>query len=77
MDTYEFTIIVPELDDALIDAVAGKCPDSGIGTREGTTFVDFDRPAQSLGSAIDSALDDLNGLGVQPIRVLIDVAQPA
>lgn len=77
METYEFTVIVPELDESTIDAIAGKCPDSGVGTRGGTTFIDFDRTAGSLGSAVDPALADLSGLGVQPIKVLIDVAQPA
>lgn len=75
MQTFEFTVIVPHLDDETIDAIAGRCPDSGVGTRKGTTFVDFDREAMSLGSAIDSAVADLEELGIKPVRVLIDMPQ--
>ena len=76
MKTYEFTVIVPDLDDYTIDAIAGGCPDSGVGTRESKTFIDFDRQADSLGQAIDSAVADLEALGIKPIRVLIDMPQP-
>ena len=76
MKTYSFTVIVADLDDETIDAIAGSCPDSGVGTRQATTFVDFDREADSLGTAIDSAVADLEALQVKPIRVLIDMPQP-
>jgi hypothetical protein len=76
MQAYEFTIVIPEIDDDIIDAIAGRCPDSGVGTCEGTTFVDFDREAKSLGDAIDSAVADLKKLGIRAIRVTIDMPQP-
>jgi len=76
MQIYEFTIIIPNVDDATIDAIAGRCPDSGVGTCEGETFVDFDREANSLGQAIDSAVADLETLGIHAIRVTIDMPQP-
>jgi hypothetical protein len=76
MQVYEFTIVIPEIDDDIIDSIAGRCPDSGVGTCEGTTFVDFDREAKSLGDAIDSAVADLKKLGIRAIRVTIDMPQP-
>lgn len=76
MRTYEFTIVTADIDDGLIDTLAGRCPDSGVGTCEGTTFVDFDREAKSLGEAVDSAVADLETLGITPIRVMIDMPQP-
>ena len=76
MQTYEFTIVIADVDEGTIDAIAGRCPDSGVGTCEGTTFVDFDRRAKSLGDAIDSAVADLEALGIHAIRVTIDMPQP-
>lgn len=75
MHTYEFTMIIPDVDDDMIDAIAGRCPDSGVGTLEGTTFIDFDREANSLGEAIDTAVADLDALGIKPFRVMIDMPQ--
>lgn len=75
MRTYEFTITIPDVDDETIDALAGRCPDSGVGTSEGRTFVDFDREANSLGEAIDSAVADLEALGIHPLRAMIDLPQ--
>jgi hypothetical protein len=75
--TSEFTVIIPDVDDDTIDAIAGKCPDSGVGTCEGTTFVEFDREAKSLGEAIDTAVADLETISIKPIRVVIDMPQPA
>ena len=75
MQTYEFTVIIPDVDDDMIDAIAGRCPDSGVGTCEGTTFIDFDREAKSLGEAIDTAVADLQALGIQPVRVMIEMPQ--
>ncbi len=76
MQSYEFTVIIPDADDNTIDAIAGKCPDSGVGTCEGTTFVEFDREANSLGEAIDTAVADLETISIKPIRVMIDMPQP-
>lgn len=74
MRTFEFTIVIPDVDD---DMIAGRCPDSGVGTCAAETFVDFDRNAKSLGEAVDSAIADLGVLGIAPIRVTIDMPQPA
>jgi hypothetical protein len=69
MQTYEFTVLIPDVDDDMIDAIAGRCPDSGVGTCDGATFVAFDRQAKSLGDAIDTAVADLEALGIHAIRV--------
>lgn len=73
MKTYEFTLIVPELDDATADAVYGRCRDASVGKSNGTSYVAFDRESASLESAIDSAIADLKRVGVQPLKVEIDL----
>ena len=75
MKTYEFTLIVPDIDDATVDAVYGRCPDSSIGSVHGTMYVAFDREAMSLEAALDSAIADLRQLGIAPIRVEMDVPE--
>ena len=76
MKTYEFTIIVPEVDDRKAEAIYAKCKDSSLGKSHGTTYVAFDREAESLEHAIDSAIADLNSVGVQPMRVEMEVPAP-
>ncbi len=77
MRIHSFTLVVQELSDELIDAVAGRCSDSGTGTRSGETYVDFDREAPSLGAAIDSAMSDLASLGITVLQIRVDELQPA
>lgn len=76
MKTFEFTLIVPDIDDAVIDAIYGKCPDSSVGRTHGTMYVAFDREASSLELALHSAVADLRQLGVRPLRVEMDVPEP-
>lgn len=73
MKVYEFTLILPEVDDETADAIYGKCKDSSLGKGGGTTYLAFDREAASLEAAIDSALTDLRSLGVQPLRIEMEV----
>ena len=73
MRTYEFTLVVSDLDDETADAIYGKCKDSSLGKCNGRTYVAFDREADSLESAIDSAIADLRSLGVQPLRIQMEV----
>jgi hypothetical protein len=40
----------------------------------GTSYVAFDREAESLEAAIDSAVAVLRRLGVEPMRVEMDLA---
>jgi len=69
---HRFTIYIPDVDDATFDAIAGACPDSLSGVSGGRTYVDFSREADSLGTAIDAALDDLSALGITPLGVQVD-----
>lgn len=73
MKTYEFTLILPNVDEKTAEAIYGKCRDSSLGMSNGTTYVAFDRQSKSLESAIDSAIADLKSVGVQPLRVEIEV----
>lgn len=75
MKIYEFILIVPEIDDAAIDAVYGRCPDSSIGRSHGTMYVAFDREAVSLEAALDSAVTDLRQLGITPLRIEMDIPE--
>lgn len=77
MKIYEFTLILPEIDDATIDAVYGLCPDSSIGKSHGVMYAAFDRKAMSLEAALNSAVTDLRKLGIAPLRVEMDVPEPA
>jgi len=73
MNTYEFTVIVPDMDKETAEAIYARCADSSLGKSNGTTYVAFDREAESLESAIASAVADLTGIGVRPIRVEMEV----
>lgn len=69
MKTYEFTLIISEVDDEKAEAIYRKCADSSLGKRNGTTYVTFDREAECLEYAIDSAIADLRSVGVQPLHL--------
>jgi len=73
MKTYEFILVLPDIDDDTADAIYGKCDDSSVGKSSGTTYVAFDREAESLESAIRSAVADLNNIGVHPLRIEMEV----
>ena len=73
MATYAFTLIVPETDDAIVEMIYGACADASFGKSHGTTYVAFDREAESLEIAINSAIADLERIGVQPSSVEMDV----
>jgi hypothetical protein len=69
MAVYDFQLILPDLDDDVIDGIYGYCGDVGIGTREGITYADVHREADSLGDAIDSVMSDLETFGIKPLEV--------
>ena len=73
MKIYEFTFILPEIDDATVNAIYGLCQDTSIGKAHGTMYVTFDRESVSLEMAIDSAISDLRKIRVEPIRIEMDV----
>ena len=69
---HRFTILIPEVSDEFFDRIARVCPDSLSGVSEDRAYVDFSRESDSLGSAIDSAIADLTGIGVTPLGVQVD-----
>ena len=75
MKTYEFTIIVPEIDDSTADAIYGLCPDSSVGAIHGVSYVAFDREGDTLEHAIRSAVSQLRSLGTEPLRIELDVPE--
>ena len=77
MNVYEFTLIVPDIDDTTVDAVYGRCPDSSIGKSHGIMYVAFDREAKSLEAALESAVADLRRIGITPLRVEMDIPESA
>jgi len=77
MKTYEFTVIIPDVDETTADAIYGKCGDASLGKSNGMTYVAFDRDGESLESAIDSAVADLRSVGVQPLRVEMELPATA
>ena len=73
MTTYAFTLILPEIDDAVVGTIYGACTDASLGKSHGTTYAAFDREAVSLEAAINSAIADLERIGVQPSSIEMDV----
>ena len=73
MKVYQFTLILPEVDDDTAEAIYGKCKDSSLGKTAGETYLAFDREVASLESAIDSALAELRSLGIQPLQIQMEV----
>lgn len=73
MQIYEFILIIPDVDEEVAEAIYGRCQDSSVGKSHEATYVAFDREAKSLESAISSAVDDLKQIGVQPMKVEIEV----
>ncbi len=74
--TYSFSLVleVPELTPADCDRLYETgCDDSTIVTRNGQSFVAFDRQADSLEAAIRSATSDVQSAGFRVVRVEMDV----
>ena len=74
MSTFHFTLIVegPDLqDEPHIDALfEAGCDDAAVGRSDGVQYVDFDREAGTLDTALLSAVDDLETLeGVEVVRI--------
>lgn len=75
--TANMACLVAELGDETIDAIYGRCPDASVSTSDGRTYVAFDREASCLETVLESAVADLWQLGVRPLRVEMDVPEPA
>ena len=66
-------MIVSEMGDSTADAIYGLCPDSSVGATHGVSYVAFDREADTLEGAIQSAVSHLRHLDVEPLRIELDV----
>jgi|ETNmetMinimDraft_20_1059909.scaffolds.fasta_scaffold44913_2 hypothetical protein len=74
---YEFTLIVPDQDLATIDQLYARCSDASAGKNNGQCYVAFDREADSLELAIQSAVADLRSANIEPVRLEMDVPEAA
>ena len=75
MKTYEFMLVLTasELSDDECDALyEAGCDDGTVVTRNGVTYVAFDRDAESLEDAIRSATADVRAAGFEVARVEMD-----
>ncbi|MEA3640784.1 MAG: hypothetical protein VBE63_12685 [Lamprobacter sp.] len=77
MKLFAFSFLIPAIEDPIIDAIYGHCPDASVSSSDGQMYVAFDREAGCLESALDSAVADLWHIGVRPLRVEMDVPEPA
>jgi hypothetical protein len=74
--TYAFSVVLrqAELSEAECDTLyAAGCDDGTIVTREGRSFIAFDRESESLESAIRTAATDVRAAGLQIDHVEMDV----
>ena len=75
MATYEFSLVLKAAEitnedcDALYQA---GCDDGTVVTREGVTYIAFDREAESLEEAIRSASANVRAAGFEVARVEMD-----
>jgi hypothetical protein len=74
---YEFTLIIPDQDLSTINRLYAGSPDASAGKNNGQSYVAFDREAESLESAIQSAVVDLRNLNIEPIRLEMEVPEAA
>jgi len=76
MTTYEFRIVLdgaPELSEEIADELfAAGCSDGSPGTCDGVFVIDFHRNANSLQSAIHSAVSDVECTDCRVARVEIE-----
>ncbi len=73
MKRFHFSLPIKNIDDALVDALYGRCADVSVGSSHGVMYVAVDREALNLETAIDSAVTDLWDLGIEPLRVEMDL----
>lgn len=69
---FEFRVLLQghsEVTESLSEAIYATCDDALLVSRNGKTFVIFDREAASFGSAVKSAIDDLERAGMQVVAV--------
>ena len=74
MQTWEFTITLADtgLTDDQVDALYGMASDASCGSCAGVWSIDFDRDAESLETAIRSAIADTRKAGLTPKRIELE-----
>ena len=75
MATYEFSLVlkVAEITNDDCDALyQAGCDDGTVVTRDGVTYIAFDREAESLEEAIRSATANVRSAGFEVARVEMD-----
>ena len=77
MKIFHFSLPIPTVDDAIVNALYGRYSDMSIGSCHEQMYVAFDREASCLESAIDSAVMDLRAMGIHPLRIELDVPELA
>ncbi|MBB1073099.1 hypothetical protein HUU62_01550 [Rhodoferax sp. 4810] len=77
MKIFSFSLPIPTIDDALVNALYGRYSDMSIGSHHGQMYVACDREAACLESAIDSAVTDLWAMGIHPLRIELDIPELA
>lgn len=78
MTTYEFTIVLADIDDFSDDALdqlfEAGCDDGTPGRFAGECLIAFDRTAPSLEDAIRSAIKNVRSVGFSIKRVVMEEA---
>jgi hypothetical protein len=73
---FEFTLILPsvgELTDQLTDALyESGCDDALVGCQNGMLFLDFRRDADSMESAVQSAIADVQSAGIATTNIRVE-----
>ncbi|KOR31128.1 hypothetical protein TI05_13010 [Achromatium sp. WMS3] len=77
MKLYKFTLILPDIDDATVDAIYGQYHDISIGKSHGIMYAAFDREALSLEVALHSAILNLQKWKITPLRIEMDIPEVA
>jgi len=68
MNSYTFTLSIDmaEMTDAALDRLyEAGCNDGRVGRCNGVSFIDFEREAESLADAVESAIRDVQKAGFQ------------
>ena len=73
MKTFEFTIVLEEISE-VTEAAANAlfeagCDDGTFASRDGQAVVQFDREAESLSAAVESAIEQVEAAGLAVARV--------
>lgn len=74
MRRFDFKVVLEhvEIDESEADALYARCKDGTLITAADVTYMDFDRQADSLDEAVQSAIADINAAGFHAARIEID-----